>query len=377
MAVLLPREVMMWLLIAGALSCAYIIFSARLRTPSTTLRSNQVGGVSDKFLVAVDEVVAELPNSTYFKDALLRMGPPDSANWGKHRPRIMHQTWKTRQLLSFQAKCARSWIKKNPDWKYSFTDDSANRAFMLKNFPSFIAMYDGYKSGIQRADAIRYFLLYKDGGLYSDLDFEALRPVQPFLESLGSGPVCILGQEPHEHSHILYGIKTMLCNALMISSGGGHPFWLAVFLELLHRRHIKTVRATGPKMLTAALKRYRSLRISNFFPVYVPPPEIFYPRFDDMNEELMATCERILEKRGVAFSSKHASDSPDTIRMRQCESLAQRHYMNNPNVVDRNTTIAVHHWMHLWLKSKEEMAWYKLDVRDIDTVISSAQKQLP
>ena len=105
-------------------------------------------------------------------------------------------------------------------------------------------MFDGYHTNIQRADAIRYFILYEHGGVYADLDFEALRPLTGLLDSEEMADVgVILGQEPWAHSQVLYDQPRMLCNAIMLSCPH-HPFWKAVIDEL-HVRYdagIKTVR---------------------------------------------------------------------------------------------------------------------------------------
>ena len=128
-------------------------------------------------------------------------------------------------------------------------------------------MFDNYKSEIQRADAVRYFLLYEYGGVYADIDFEALKSMNSFIDENGHSKDgikngCIIGQEPFEHAHILYNKKRLICNAIMISCAK-HPFWLLVFQELMLRKNIKTVRATGPKMLSAALDKYEELRRRN------------------------------------------------------------------------------------------------------------------
>ena len=173
-------------------------------------------------------------------------------------PHIVHQTWKDREVQSvFEPRIA-SWIKKNPDWEYRFWTDADNRELIATKFPGSLAMFDGYHSNIQRADAIRYFILYEYGGMYADLDFEALRPLGQLLESSEMADVgVILGQEPYAHSRVLYDQPRMLCNAIMISCPR-HPFWAAVIDEL-HARYdagIKTVRATGPRMLTDVVEAW-------------------------------------------------------------------------------------------------------------------------
>lgn len=40
---------------------------------------------------------------------------------------------------------------------------------------------DSFKTGVEKADIMRYFILYHYGGIYADLDMEAVRPIEPLL----------------------------------------------------------------------------------------------------------------------------------------------------------------------------------------------------
>jgi mannosyltransferase OCH1-like enzyme len=44
------------------------------------------------------------------------------------------------------------------------------RSFIATHYPWFLATFEGYTYPIQRADSIRYFVLYHYGGIYIDLD---------------------------------------------------------------------------------------------------------------------------------------------------------------------------------------------------------------
>jgi hypothetical protein len=44
------------------------------------------------------------------------------------------------------------------------------RTFIATHYPWFLETFEGYKYPIQRADSIRYFVLYHYGGIYIDLD---------------------------------------------------------------------------------------------------------------------------------------------------------------------------------------------------------------
>ena len=57
----------------------------------------------------------------------------------------------------------------NPPPPQLWTDKKA-REFIADEYPWFLETFDGYPYPIQRADAIRYFVLHHFGGIYIDLD---------------------------------------------------------------------------------------------------------------------------------------------------------------------------------------------------------------
>lgn len=59
--------------------------------------------------------------------------------------------------------------------------DTKSREFIAENYSWFLDTFDNYKFPIQRADAIRYFVLHHYGGVYLDLDIGCLRPLDPLL----------------------------------------------------------------------------------------------------------------------------------------------------------------------------------------------------
>lgn len=271
---------------------------------------------------------------------------------------VIHQTWKTENIPNRYVNFISSWMRLNKDWKYSFTTNKMNREFISKKFPEFLEIYDGYHSDIQRADFVRYFLLYEYGGVYADVDFEALRPLEFANEERYS---CVLGQEPYEHAHVLYDLRRLICNAIMISCRN-HPFWLIVFQELIRRKGIKTVRATGPKMLTAALEKYESLltemdkKVRPFqnrpvLPgVHIPRPSRFYPFFDNSNLNHKRICAKI-------------NGSSSLRRRNACYNLQNNHFKNNKS--DLIGAVAVHHWAHTWHRANE----VSLTSKTIDAIV--------
>ena len=274
-------------------------------------------------------------------------------------PQLIHQTWKSEKIPKRYAKYVASWLRVNRDWKYSFTTNEMNRELIAKRFPEFLKIYDGYRSDIQRADFVRYFLLYEFGGVYADIDFEALKPLQGAL----AGHSCIVGQEPYEHAHVLYDLRRLICNAVMVSCRH-HPFWLAVFQELIVRKEIITVRATGPKMLSAALEQYESLQAavennqhsSKGMPVlpkvHIPRPSQFYPFFDETNVNHRLICAKSLQTASAR-------------RRKACKHLRANHFRNNKTALQE--AVAVHHWAHTWHRVKEISPL----VEAIDTIVEN------
>ena len=59
--------------------------------------------------------------------------------------------------------------------------DASSREFIAQHYRWFLDTFDSYPYAIQRADAIRYFVLYHYGGVYMDLDIGCLRRLDPLL----------------------------------------------------------------------------------------------------------------------------------------------------------------------------------------------------
>ena len=58
----------------------------------------------------------------------------------------------------------------NADTVAQLWTDKKAREFIAAEYPWFLETFDGYTYPIQRADAIRYFVLHHFGGIYIDLD---------------------------------------------------------------------------------------------------------------------------------------------------------------------------------------------------------------
>lgn len=59
-------------------------------------------------------------------------------------PRIIHQTWKTKDVPSPLDQLPQTWKEYLPNWEYILWTDEMNREFVCKHFPDFLEKYDTY-----------------------------------------------------------------------------------------------------------------------------------------------------------------------------------------------------------------------------------------
>ena len=81
-----------------------------------------------------------------------------------------------------------------------------------KHFPEYLSLYRSFPYNVQRWDTIRYMILYVYGGVYTDLDTECFKPIEPLLEDVMIG----FGEEPPEHN-FNSSMPTLIGNAFMVS----------------------------------------------------------------------------------------------------------------------------------------------------------------
>lgn len=87
-------------------------------------------------------------------------------------PLIIHQTWKTKDVPEKWLSLYKLWQSFCLQYHYEHRlwTDEENRALIATHFAWFLPKYDKFPYPIQRVDSVRYFILYKYGGIYSDLD---------------------------------------------------------------------------------------------------------------------------------------------------------------------------------------------------------------
>ena len=78
----------------------------------------------------------------------------------------------------------KAWVELNPGFEYVFFNDEDASQFIETNYsPAHIELFDKLKEYKHKADFFRYCYLYKNGGIYADIDLQPLVPLKEFIHS--------------------------------------------------------------------------------------------------------------------------------------------------------------------------------------------------
>jgi len=114
---------------------------------------------------------------------------------GNGMRKIIHQTWKTKQLPGLFKNWSESWKACLPDWEYRLHTDEDNRAYIAEHLPDMLTTYDLlgrvdgelYDPRIRQVDMAKYAYLAAEGGLYVDMDMECMKDPTPIFEKMNDG----------------------------------------------------------------------------------------------------------------------------------------------------------------------------------------------
>lgn len=163
-------------------------------------------------------------------DALNLLDPPD------HKiqiPRIIHQTWKTRQVPLRWNKTVQSIIELNrKHFEYRlWTDEDMHRFVKEKDAEFYRDTFLTYPLDIQRVDAFRYFILYYLGGLYIDMDNGAIKSLHTLFNALE-----MIDPQGKHYCAFPRTTPVGVSNGFMISTRG-HPLFRRLISHLSWFNH--------------------------------------------------------------------------------------------------------------------------------------------
>ena len=197
-------------------------------------------------------------------------------------PKVIHYCWFGRgELPTLAVKCINSWKKYFPDYEIKEWNED--------NFDINIIPYtaDAYKAGKYAfvSDYVRFWVLFKYGGVYFDTDVEVIRPMDDVIER---GP--FMGFEFIDSTG-----RYAIAPGLGLAAETGMPLYreilekyndLSYFLENGERNPISMIPLVTELLKQRGLKGDGS--IDHVAGIDVYPPEWFNP-FDDATGRLRKT----------------------------------------------------------------------------------------
>ncbi|KAK4201905.1 nucleotide-diphospho-sugar transferase [Triangularia verruculosa] len=138
-------------------------------------------------------------------------------------PKKIWQTWKVDpyNFAKRDKNTARTWTSKNPGYRYEVLTDHNDLLYVESaygpgglNRPDIVEFYKTVTTQIIKADLLRYMIMYADGGIYADIDVEALKPAERFIPTRynTSDIDMVIGVEidqPEFKKHEILGSKCM------------------------------------------------------------------------------------------------------------------------------------------------------------------------
>lgn len=118
----------------------------------------------------------------------------------RNTPKIIHQIQEEPQpqFATILSSLSQTWIEKHPLWQYKRWSLEEIRELIHKEFPHFNALYYDSNSNNEMLLGIsRYFILYKEGGIFADSDIECIES----FDEIVKGKQCCLSYTPQLSSN--------------------------------------------------------------------------------------------------------------------------------------------------------------------------------
>lgn len=160
-------------------------------------------------------------------------------------PKVIYQTWETKEL---HPNCisARDQIQKlNPEYKIILYDSMERDQFIRYNFDEHTyKCFSQLNIGASKADFWRYCILYINGGVYLDLDADITRSLDDLIQE---DDQCIITRESHNG----------IFNQWILIFDKGHPIMKTAIEKCCYNISNRTTTdiffLTGPRLFTQSV----------------------------------------------------------------------------------------------------------------------------
>lgn len=179
-------------------------------------------------------------------------------------PKILHQIWLGSNVPPAFLKFREEWGNKHPDWSMPLWRDN--------NLPCLLnqSLFDSASNYGEKSDILRYELVHKYGGIYVDMDFECLRPIDQLLERKNLVV---------DECELMNGEYVIKAGAGIFGAVANHPF-IEYVTKTLHdtysiNSNLNTPHRTGPYFFDNCFRDFYKDSIPS--DVGTLPGKLFYP----------------------------------------------------------------------------------------------------
>lgn len=173
-------------------------------------------------------------------------------------PRILHRIWVgTEPMPDDFAAFGEEWSRMHPDWEHHLWTE--------ENLPADLErreILDTSRIPAERADLLRYELLWRFGGVYVDADMEPLKPLDPLLEG---------------RDFFIGDLKPGRVNNAVIGAAKGHPIAEGAMREAKVMTYTDAKDAPVEEIKVSTGPRFLDTVVERFPAVTRLAPETFYP----------------------------------------------------------------------------------------------------
>jgi mannosyltransferase OCH1-like enzyme len=151
------------------------------------------------------------------------------------------QYWHSPEIPGEVAELTATFRDRNPELRYLLFDEAAAETLIAEHLTAReVAAFRSCAVPAMQADYFRYCAILVLGGVYADVGFQCLRPLQTLIETADEG--------------MLFTRKPQIINGFFLFKGPGHPF-LRLVLDVatanIEKRVAETVnKVTGPWIFT-------------------------------------------------------------------------------------------------------------------------------
>jgi hypothetical protein len=181
-------------------------------------------------------------------------------------PRIIHQTFRSRQVPENAKSIMRSWQDHNGNnWQFRFYDDEACLDFVRREFPEYLEAYKALPKDVERSDFFRYMVVLRLGGVYADIDVECRQPLDKVIRPTDTMVVGWESEVPTDaQAYKRHFARKRQVLQWFFAAAPGHPVLRQICQHIAHNTlrvfsnntNRDTLERTGPGIWTDIVLRH-------------------------------------------------------------------------------------------------------------------------